>query len=108
MKIRIEYYGETGKLFREYYLKNNELLFVFDQEYHYNMPYYMDSTRAAESGFDQWFDPKKTKLEESRYYFSSGKMIRWIDSAGRHISSDANDWEKKEMLYLNGLKERLK
>lgn len=108
VKVRTEYYGETGKLFREYYVKDNELLFVFDQKHNYNMPYYMDSTRAAQSEFDQWFDPKKTKLEESRFYFKDNKMIRWIDPAGKYVSDDADNWGEKEQFYVKDLKSRLK
>ncbi len=108
VKIRMEYYGETGKLFREYYVKDDKLLFVFDQEYRYNMPYYMDSVRASQSGFNQWFDPEKTKLSESRYYFENSKLIRWIDPTGQHVSDDTDDWNEKEKFYVKDLKSRLK
>lgn len=108
VKIRLEYFGETGKLFREYYVSNDELLFVFDQEYNYNMPYYMDSVRAAQSGFDQWFDPSKTNLLESRFYFDNDKMIRWINPSGKHILKGAEGWLDKESFYIEDLKARLK
>ncbi|MEO9872146.1 hypothetical protein [Ekhidna sp.] len=107
VKIRLEYFGETGKLFREYYVDNNELLFAFDQEFNYNMPYYMDSTRAVQSGFDQWFDPNKTELLESRFYFDDGEMIRWIDSSGTRIQQGDEGWLDKESFYIDDLKSRL-
>lgn len=107
VKIRCEYYGETGKLFREYYIKKNKLLFVFDQDYRYNMPYYFDSLRAAESGFKEWFDPSKTKLKENRFYYYNDNMIRWINSEGEFLSIESEQWLDKEKYYLEGLKSRL-
>lgn len=107
VKIRIEYYGETGKLFREYYLKDSELYFVFDQNFRYNMPYYMDSARAAQSGFDYWFDAEKTKLEESRFYFSNKKLIRWIEPGGKFLSKDSPEWRENEKYYLEDLQQLL-
>ncbi len=34
----------------------------------------MDSLRAARSGFDQWYDPQKTKVEVSRFYYGVVSM----------------------------------
>ncbi len=103
IKIRIEYLGETGKLHREFYIDEQQLLFVFDQEFHYNMPYYIDSEQAQEMGFEEGFDPAKTKKLQHRYYFYNNKMIRWINPAGEHQASENSEWLEKQKYYLGEL-----
>jgi uncharacterized protein YacL (UPF0231 family) len=100
VKIRCEFYGETGKLFREMYIKDNQLLFVFDQMYNYNMPYYIDDKKAKETGFESGHDPEKTKLSEHRFYFYDMKLIRWIDPNGTLQAKSNPEWQKKEKDYL--------
>ncbi|MEM9300429.1 MAG: hypothetical protein AAGA64_18890 [Bacteroidota bacterium] len=107
VKIRIEYLGETGKLYREFYIQENQLLFVFDQEFNYNMPYYIDSKKAKEMGFDEGYDTKKTKKLEHRYYFYNNRLIRWINPEGEHQTQENSDWNEKQKYYLNEL-EKLK
>lgn len=104
VKIRIEYLGETGKLYREFYIDEGQLLFVFDQEFNYNMPYYIDSLKAQELGFKVSYDPDKTKKLEHRYHFYNDKMIRWINSDGEHQSQTHTEWKEKEEYYLRELK----
>lgn len=103
VKIRIEYLGETGKLFREFYINEQQLLFVFEQEFNYNMPYYIDSKKAKEMGFEEGFDPKKTKKLEHRYYFFNSKLIRWIKPDGEHLTQKNPDWKEKQNYYLKQL-----
>ncbi|MTI20726.1 hypothetical protein E1176_06810 [Fulvivirga sp. RKSG066] len=103
VKVRIEYLGETGKLYREFYIDNLQLLFVFDQEFKYNMPYYMDAKKANEMGFDEAYDPNKTKKHEHRYYFYNNKLIRWINPEGEHQTSANSQWVEKQKFYLNEL-----
>ena len=69
-KIVTKYYGEGGKSITEYYVKNNNVYFVYYADYHYNAPFYMEGI----------FDKKKTKIKEKRYYFDSDRnLIRYID-----------------------------
>ena len=69
-KIVTKYYGEGGKSITEYYVKNNNVYFIYDADYHYNAPSYIDKT----------FDKKKTKIKEKRYYFDpDGILVRYID-----------------------------
>lgn len=107
VKIRIEYLGETGKLNREFYIDEQQLLFAFDQEFNYNMPYYIDSKKAKEMGFAEGYDPEKIKKLEHRYYFYKNKLIRWINPEGEHQTQENSDWKEKQKYYLNEL-ERLK
>ena len=65
-KIVAIYFGEMGKLIKEYYFWDNDLFFVFTQEYSYDMPMYMDGSKVD-------------KIDENRYYVHNDKLIRWLD-----------------------------
>lgn len=103
MKIRLEYLGESGKLYREFYVKDQKLQFVYDQEYIYNMPYYIDSIKARDMGFEKGYDPEKTKKLEHRFYFHNNRMIRWINPLGEHQTQEKHEWKEKQKYYLNEL-----
>jgi len=77
-KVKISFYGETGKSITEYYIWDNKVFFMFRKSYYYNSPIYFIKD-IPEEGIEA-FDEKKTEVFEDRYYFSSEKLIRWIDS----------------------------
>jgi hypothetical protein len=60
----LTFYGETGKLNKEYYFSKGRLLFLYEQRYFYNAP-----ITEKES--------KITNIEENRYYFDKGELIQW-------------------------------
>ena len=103
VKINIEYLGETGKLHRALYMDEGQLRFVFDQEFRYNVPYYIDDEQAKEMGLDEGFNPDKTKKFEHRYYFFHNKMIRWINPEGEYQTHNNAEWNEKQHYYLNEL-----
>lgn len=74
--IRIGLYGESGKVFQEFYYQNGLLFFAFYESHGYNVPYYMTQELAENAGSIS-FDPKKTEIIEDRYYFEKQKMVRW-------------------------------
>ena len=43
-KIVTKYYGEGGKSITEYYVKNNNVYFVYNANYHYNAPLYVNES----------------------------------------------------------------
>ena len=93
-KIVVSYYGEMGKLFEEYYFWNNKLFFVFTQDYLYDMPMYMDGSKVE-------------KIDENRYYFSAGKLIRWLDpNKEKATKSKMIEKEKEILKKTNKLKEK--
>lgn len=68
-KIIEEHYGEGGKLYRELYIKNNRIYFIYSMYTIYNS--HILSPK---------FNEKKSKIEEERYYFNKqGVLIRYID-----------------------------
>ncbi len=69
-KAIIYYYGEMGKRTKEYYFKDNKLVFVFDVYFHYDRP-------ISQGDFSI-----KSK-EENRYYIWNKDIIKYIDPKGR-------------------------
>ena len=85
--IEVSFYGEMGKIIKEYYFNNEELFFVFIQEHRYNVPFNIDQNLAKKIGSEP-FDPRKTAIKENRFYFHQGELIRWID--GNKRKNDIN------------------
>lgn len=94
-------YGETGKSKTEFYYHSNELFFVFDSDYRYNVPIFQE----VDSG--EPFDENKTIVKENRYYFNNGNLIRWINPEGKQIDLKSEDFKDAEKT-VNGFAERMK
>lgn len=75
IKIEAKNYGETYQSLEEYYLQANRLVYVFEKISFYNRPIYYDSTAMREAGDTAVFDPAKTVINESRYYFENGQLF---------------------------------
>ncbi len=88
-KIVAQHFGETGKAVEEYYFWNNELMFVFRRESKYDRP----------------LSGKVIATEENRFYFSAGRLIRWIDGKGKQVSASDSAYAGKQSEYLNFAKE---
>jgi len=92
--IRVELYGESGKVFEEYYYRNGRLLFAFYEHHRYNVPFNVSKETAKELGIEP-FDPKKTKITEDRYYFDKGTMIKWLDEEKKDVEIKSRDFQDK-------------
>lgn len=70
-KIVSHLYFETGNEYREYYIKNNRIYFIYSK---------LTSTEHV-----IWTDnPKVLGIYETRYYFdSNGKIVRYVDENGK-------------------------
>jgi hypothetical protein len=109
--IEIILYGETGKRIIEYYFDDEKLFFAFEQLFKYNAPIYLDKKRAKEEGYDVYFDPDKTTVNENRYYFENEILIQWLDNNKNEIdlTKDSNIKVGQELiLHSNKMKEKLK
>lgn len=97
--IKVELYGESGKVFEEYYYKNHKLIFSFHEQHKYNVPFTVTDEIAKEMGVEP-FNPKKTKINENRYYFNEGKLIRWLNEFKKDIPSKSKDFiEAQDNVY---------
>ena len=79
-KIITRHYSETGQLLTEYYLKNEELSFVFEKQLTYNRPFYYDTIAMKENNDTEVFDFDKSEIIEDRSYFENGKLVHQINS----------------------------
>ena len=86
-KILIELMGESGKSVTEFYFLNKALSFIYEVDYTYNMPIYMD-------GFDQ----KKTKKIERRYYFKENEYFRYLTSETKSPSDSEKEQKGQEII----------
>jgi len=76
--IDVTYFGENGKeRFQLYYDK--ELFFALNTRYDYNRPIHWDAATAKKNQDTVAFDPDKTRITESRFYFHDRKLIRLLE-----------------------------
>ena len=97
-KIVSHLYFETGNEYREYYIKNNRVYFIYSK---------LTSTEHV-----IWTDnPKVLGIYETRYYFdSNGKIVRYVDEKGNIHENDSQMREEDEEIRrfkLNFLGNRL-
>ena len=93
--IKVELYGESGKMFEEYYYQNGLLIFVYSEDHRYNVPFYITPEKAKEIGSEP-FDSQKTKIVENRYYFDNMKMIRWLNTGNKQVNATSKDFKETE------------
>lgn len=98
----VEWFGPSyAIMITEYYLWNNELIFVYDIEKNFNQ--IIDST----DGFIG-FDYSKTEIKyESRHYFVNGQEIKKIEKGKRLMEfSIANDFISDAEIYRTVLENK--
>jgi len=105
--IRVELFEEMGKIFEEYYYQNGSLIFVFYERHDYNVPFYVTPEIAKEIGSDESFDGRKTKITEDRYYFNSGKMIRWLNDEKKKVDTKSKEFRETEKQIMDFSNEML-
>ena len=88
-KIVSHLYFETGNEYKEYYIKNNRVYFIYSK---------LTSTEHV-----IWTDnPKVFGIYETRYYFdSNGKIVRYVDEKGNihENNSQMREADKKLKEY---------
>ncbi len=84
--IEVVWLGETGKRIIDCYYDNEKIIFAFDRKFIYNRPIYWDKNMAAENGDNEVFNPDKTTINESRYYFKNGKLILRLNNDNNEVS----------------------
>ena len=96
IKITAVHLGETGRLVADYYFHKGDLMFVFDQDYRYNRPFTWTKEVALANGDKEWYDPDKTSLQEDRYYYKKGKLIRWLNHEKIEMSESDPSFTNKQ------------
>ncbi len=83
VKIAVTNYGETNSFFEEFYYSNEKLIFVYRKQEIYDEPM-----------------SKVVKTEEHRFYFSDGKLIRWINENGKQVGAGNSQYPERRIHYL--------
>jgi asparagine N-glycosylation enzyme membrane subunit Stt3 len=83
VKIATTNNGETNSFFEEFYYSNDELIFVYRKQEIYDEPM-----------------SKVVKTKESRFYFSGGKLIRWINENGKQVGAGNSQYPERQIHYL--------
>ena len=91
--IRAHLFGEGGQTIRDFYFRGGALALCQEELQKYNVPFTINDSAAKELGTEP-FDPKKTKVLHSRYYFRDGRMIRWQKNRGVLVSSRAPEYRE--------------
>jgi hypothetical protein len=82
------FYGETGKIYIEYYYTDErKVFFIFSKETNYLKPIFLDSSGKIKS------------VVENRYYFYNENLFKWISNS--KINSHVSKKFKIKSLNLN-------
>ena len=94
-KIVSHLYFETGNEYREYYIKNNRVYFIYEK-----MTHTEHIIKVIPTGESVWTDnPKVLGIYETRYYFdSNGKIVRYVDENGKIHENDSEMTEADKKL----------
>ncbi len=108
--VIVHHFGEMYQTFTEYYYEQGKAFFVYQRSFQYNRPMYWDSITAKANQDTVVFNFYKSRLEENRYYFNNGKLIRWINEFKKEVPPGTEDYkrEEKEVLqYEDKIRKRL-
>ena len=81
LKIKTEYFGETGKLEEDIYLDGNDIIFVDSLKTLYNWPFYIEGSEVASTSL-------------SKLYFRDNSLILWTRD-GIEIDADSQTYKEK-------------
>ncbi|ABG58513.1 hypothetical protein [Cytophaga hutchinsonii] len=100
---------ETGKKEMYYYFFQGKLIYAFQRNYAYNRPISWDQNKALQNGDKEYYDPLKTKISRTQYYFSREKLFKTMDAdqgeimatpemnqlTGKGLITDAYKWKRE-------------
>ena len=96
-KIVSHLYFETGNEYREYYIKNDKVYFIYEK-----MTHTEHIIKVIPTGESVWKEnPKVLGISEKRYYFdSNGEIVRYIDEKGNIHENDSQMTEADKEIRL--------
>ena len=83
-KIVATHFGESGKAVEEFYYWDDQLIFIFRKDFHYDKP----------------LSGKTVSTEENRFYFNNDQLIKWLRGKRKQIKSDQSEYGEKQREYL--------
>lgn len=88
VKVVANYYGESGRALEEYYYRDGNLIFIYRKDSTYSKP----------------MSGRVTRIDEDRFYFNNGQLIRWIGQGGKQVPSSDSEYQKRQTDYLENSK----
>ena len=108
--VNESYFSDTDRVFTHYFIKSNGLIYVYREDFIYNRPVNYTEDSAKKNNDSVWYDDKKTVLKTSYYYFTEGKMLKWVDADHKTVPPNSKDYDAKRdellgnfMLYFKML-----
>ena len=95
-KMVHELYADTTRVFTEYYFDDGMLIYVHKQAFIYNKPMSYTEEQAKAAHDSVWYDDKKTRMEESSFYLSKNKLVKWIKPGKTAVSPQSPDFFERE------------
>ena len=98
LKKIVSYFDfETGNEYREYYIKNDKVYFIYEK-----MTHTEHIIKVMPTGESVWKEnPKVLGISEKRYYFdSNGEIVRYIDEKGNIHENDSQMREADKEIRL--------
>jgi len=92
-KIYVKYFGETGYSISEYYFRYGKVIFGFHQTVRYDGPIQQNA--------------KITDKDETRLYFSRGKLIKWLGKHNQNFPYNKSQFRTKAKEVKSDVKELL-
>ncbi|MDO5088517.1 MAG: hypothetical protein Q4D53_01915 [Leptotrichiaceae bacterium] len=100
-KFTVRHFAETGRLIQEFYIKDGKIYYLYQKKITYNRPVGWTEKKAKESGDTEYFDLKKSKTEEAKYYFDFDEnLVRLVSEDG-----EVNDNQEILQVIKNDLKD---
>ena len=84
VKMEVTHYGEGGRKSQEFYLKGSEVVFVFE----------------VTSIYDKPLSGKVVSRDEERFYFSGGKLLRWLNAKKKSVEVTTDEAAKRTASLL--------
>lgn len=95
------FWGETGKSITRYFVKENKLVYIEEENRIYNRPVFYDKELAKEFDDEEYFMPEKTIVKTNRYYFQHEELVRWINNKNKKEKQSEEKYAAIEKKWLN-------
>jgi hypothetical protein len=91
-----EYFGDSGRVINRYYFNENEMIFVYREDYIYNRPIYYNEEMAKAAGDNEWYDDSKSIRLTNRFFFFDSKLDKWFDYDNKEVPKTDPRFKKKQ------------
>lgn len=85
IKLIMLSFGENGKVAKEYYFENQQLIFAFTKEEYYDRPMYVLGSKIS-------------KTVENRYYFYNEELFKWLNPEKNEVNLSTIENTSEEIL----------